>query len=70
MVQVAVHFPHSHSHEDLQAGVLQHVMHSKGPGGKNKWLTAHMLELGIVLHSIIIGIGLGIISDNPKEVST
>ena len=56
--------PH-HNHDDIHAEVLKQVLHMEG---NSKVLTAHLLELGIVLHSLIIGIGLGTMTDSLQEV--
>ena len=53
-----------HDHDTMHAEVLHRVMHLQG----SRTLVAHLLELGIVLHSVIVGIGLGAITDSFQEV--
>jgi len=48
----------------MHAEVLHRVMHVRG----SRVVAAHMLELGITLHSVMIGVGLGVITNDNEEV--
>ncbi|KAH3744463.1 zinc transporter 8 [Pelomyxa schiedti] len=54
MASVGHRLHHHHQH--------QHNM-EEIPGGNQGWIVAHILELGIALHSVIIGLALGVSTD-------
>ncbi|XP_022142388.1 zinc transporter 5-like [Momordica charantia] len=59
-VHVRTHGTHGHAHGSVEvAGTSTEILRHR--------VISQVLELGIVVHSVIIGIGLGV-SDNPKTI--